>query len=326
MYPKTKKLILQKQQAGIFSGAVFCFIQNDVMDTEVIGKAAILPKEEAMTIEHLFDVASLTKVICTTSVILRLWERQEINLDQPLNSYLPAFINKKLTIRHLLTHTSDIQTWINNRDQLNADELRKAYLTLQPGKDLGKVVKYTDAGTILLGFMLEEWYQDDLTTIFQREVLDPLEMKNSYFPPIIDLNKVVPTQQLTNGTVLRGVTHDPKARVLGKHAGNAGLFTNLSDMTKFATAYFGKEFLKASTITELMTDQTPNRKGNRSLGWDLKSGWLFHTGYTGTFILIHPERRESFIFLSNRVHPNDYRETYIQHRDEIIQEFLNETI
>ena len=77
MYPKTKKLILQKQQAGIFSGAVFCFIQNDVMDTEVIGKAAILPKEEAMTIEHLFDVASLTKVICTTSVILRLWERQE---------------------------------------------------------------------------------------------------------------------------------------------------------------------------------------------------------------------------------------------------------
>ena len=85
-----------------------------------------------------FDAASLTKVIATTSLVLRLWEDGKIELDRPLADYLPAFDNQTITIRHLLTHTSDIQTWIPDRDQLSQEELIAAYLKLQPGRSVGK--------------------------------------------------------------------------------------------------------------------------------------------------------------------------------------------
>ena len=322
MYPNTQAIIHAKQQAGVFPGAVYQFIEDHQIETHVLGKAVLVPKEEKMTADYLFDVASLTKVICTTSVVLRLWEQGKLDIDRPLKSYLFTFENPLITLRHLLTHTSDIQTWIENRDQLSAEELRAAYLTLQPGDYLGKKVCYTDAGTILLGFMLEELFGQPATTIFQQEVLNPLGMNDSQFPPILHA-KVAPTQQV--GTkVLRGETHDPKARVLGKHAGNAGLFTNITDIQKFVEAYFTTDYLKPKTLALLMTDQTPTGHGGRSLGWDLRGGMLFHTGYTGTFLLIHPQAKRAFIFLSNRVHPEDHRASYIEHRDEIIATYFDE--
>ncbi|KAF1304576.1 serine hydrolase domain-containing protein [Candidatus Enterococcus willemsii] len=322
MYPQTQEIIAKKIPT-IFPGCVYRFIQKEQQDTICLGNAAIVPEKEPMTVNHLFDVASLTKVVCTTSVVLQLWEKGQLNLDAPLQNYLPTFQNNQITLRHLLTHTSDIQTWIANRDQLNAQELRAAYFTLQSGEYLGKKVKYTDAGTILLGFMLEEIFQKSLTTIFREAVLQPLQMTNSYFPLIAN-QLIVPTEQLADGTVLRGETHDPKARTLGEHAGNAGLFTSIDDLTKFVRAYFQEEILQKTTIEMLLQDQTPLKNGHRSLGWDLREHMLFHTGYTGTFLLIDPKKQDAFIFLSNRVHPTDNREVYIQHRDEILAAYFAE--
>lgn len=326
MYPKTQKCIELKREAGIFTGVAYHFFDGQEEEQHVIGEAAVKPELEKLTKDHLFDVASLTKVICTTSVILRMIEQDKVVLDAPLVTYLPDFQDERITIRHLLTHTSDIVTWIPNRDQLNPQELRQAYLQLKAGECLGRSVKYTDAGTILLGFLIEEWYGETLTTIFEREVLQPLQMKQSYFPPLAKELLVVPTEQLTDGTVLRGVTHDPKARVLGQHAGNAGLFTTIDDIVLFVRMYLNNtgDYLKQSTIAMLQKDQTPNGKGARSLGWDLKGSWLFHTGYTGTFILMNVVQKKAMIFLSNRVHPNDFREGYIKERDEIIATYLDE--
>ena len=323
MYPKTQQLIAAKQQAGIFSGAVYRFIENKHQETQVLGYAATLPEKEKMTAEHLFDAASLTKVVCTTSVLLRLWEQQQLDFDEPLQKYLPAFQNSQITLRHLLTHTSDIHTWIANRDQLSATELRAAYLTLKPSNSLGKVVKYTDAGTILLGFMLEEIFQLPATKIFQQEVLQPLGMTASGFPPLKN-PLIVPTEQLASGEILKGITHDPKARVLGAHAGNAGLFTTIADLQKLIDAYFNGSYLQEATIAWLQQDHTPTKTGGRSLGWDLKADMFFHTGYTGTFVLFDPQTRQGFAFLSNRVHPHDHREVYKRHRDEIIAQYLAE--
>lgn len=322
MYSKTQKMIQSKLKEAIFSGVIYQFIEADKQETQVLGYAATLPQKEKMTQQHLFDVASLTKVICTASVVLRLWEQGELEMDAPLQRYLPAFQNQQITLRHLLTHTSDIQTWIENRDQLSAEELRQAYLTLQPGDSLGKKVLYTDAGTILLGFMLEEIYQMPATEIFQKEVLLPIGMTESQFPPVIH-EQIVPTQRI-NGQIMKGETHDPKARVLGKHAGNAGLFTSLNDIHRFVKTYFDASYLKAETIDWLLQDQTPSGKDQRSLGWDLKERMLFHTGYTGTFLLMDPRKNQAFIFLSNRVHPTDEREEYIKHRDEIISKYFEE--
>ena len=335
MYPETKQLILNKLEEGYYHGVVGAFINHERVESFSAGHAQIIPEILPMEIDLLFDVASLTKVIATTSLVLRLWEDGKIDLDETLHRYLPAFENRTITLRHLLTHTSNIETWIPNRDQLSQEQLIKAYLRLQPGEQLGQVVKYTDAGTILLGLMLEEIFQEPAVELFQEQVLAPLGMINSTFLPYPS-KKIVPTEQLSSGEVLRGITHDPKARILAEHAGNAGLFLDLEDSIKFVKMYLslGKtengRFLEEKTILSLLKDQTPNKQGNRSFSWDLKKGIeqqqpiLFHTGYTGTFLLIDVIEQEAFIFLSNRIHPTDQREAYILCRDEIVDKFLKE--
>ncbi|WP_438714619.1 serine hydrolase domain-containing protein [Enterococcus sp. AZ109] len=335
MYPNTTKIIEEKQQQGVFPGVVYSFIGGRKQQTTTLGLAQIEPITRQMEEDALFDVASLTKVICTTTMMLKLWEENKIEWDQPLKELLPEFRDGRITLRHLLTHTSDIQTFIPQRDKLNAQELRAAYLTLQSGENLGEQVKYTDAGTILLGFMLEELYQEKLVSIFRKEILEPLKMTDSCFLPNPNDERIVPTEKLVNGEVLRGITHDPKARVLAEHAGNAGLFTNMSDLKKFTEMYLnfgsvnGKIYLQESTIAFLLSDQTPTGSGGRSLGWDLRGDsnqqpLLFHTGYTGTFMLLDPSKHSAFLFLSNRVHPQDHRQEYLHQRDEILAVYLAE--
>lgn len=336
MYLETRHLIEEKMRDGVFPGAVLRFIEGEQEEEEVYGFAQIEPTKLAMQEDFLFDVASLTKVVCTTTVMLKLKEEGKVSWDQSLHELLPEFQNETITIRHLLTHTSNIQTYIPNRDQLAAQELRGAYLTLQPGDKLGEVVQYTDAGTILLGFLIEELYQKDVIEVFKEEVLQPLGMLESIFLPQSLEDKIVPTEKLPNGTILKGITHDPKARVLAEHAGNAGLFTNVKDLSKFAKMYLNLGrvsdiiYLHDKTILALLNDQTPNKKGKRSIGWDLKfspldqTALLFHTGYTGTFLMLDIIKKSAFIFLSNRVHLEDHRESYITHRDEILNCYLNE--
>ena len=177
--------------------------------------------------------------------------------------------------------------------------------------------------------------------IFQEQVLEPLGMMNSLFLPFPS-KKIVPTEQLPSGEVLRGQTHDPKARVLAEHAGNAGLFIDLNDSITFVQMYLNKgkisngRFLEEETIDSLLQDQTPERNGYRSLGWDLKKdvgdghAILFHTGYTGTFVLINIPAQRAAIFLSNRTYYKDERAQWIKDRDVLIEimkkELIRETV
>jgi len=326
MYPKTQNKIYVGWKNQTFSGAVYCFIAQGEEEIKVLGDASFVPQKEKITQKHLFDVASLTKVVCTTTVVLRLLEEQVVFLDDPLQKYLPQFQDKRVTLRHLLTHTADLNSWISHRDQLSKEELKQAYLSIQAGDKLGRQVQYTDTGMILLGFMLEELFQESATSIFQKEVLTPLQMKDSSFSPKKD-KKIVPTEQLTSGKILKGETHDPKARVLKEHAGNAGLFTTIGDLIRFVRVYLQEtNFLDKGTIRSLLQDQTLLKNGNRSLGWDLKdtNKVLFHTGYTGAFLAVDPIAQQAFIFLSNRIHPRDYKMSYIRYRDELIGCYLKE--
>ncbi|MCB5951861.1 beta-lactamase family protein [Enterococcus sp. BWT-B8] len=334
MYERTKKLISHYLDEGVFPGASFAFIRGESIEETTIGAAQIFPVREKLTAALLFDVASLTKVICTTTVVLQLVEEKKLCIDETLKKYYPFFQDGRLTIRHLLTHTSDINTFIPNRDQLSQKELIEAYIRIQSGEKLGKESKYTDAGTILLGFMLEELLGKPVIEIFKERVLLPLQMMNSCFLPD-DPFKTVPTEDHPVRGLIRGQVHDPKAFVLAEHSGNAGLFTNLEDLEKFVSMYLnrgvynGKRMLKEETILELLQDHSFVENHKRSLGWDLKwsreqTPYLFHTGYTGTFILMDILKKEAFIFLSNRVHPSDRREEYIAKRDQLLQLYLEE--
>lgn len=336
MYKETSKKIKTLMNAGVFPGVSFSFMTDTESEDHTWGNAQLIPTVEELRPSLLFDVASLTKVICTTTAVLQLMEEQIIEIDAPFKKYYPVFEDEKITIRHLLTHTSDIQSYIENRDALSKSELQQAYNQVYSGESLGKKVAYTDTGTILLGFMLEELLGKQVIEIFKERVLKPMDMTDSCFLPS-DPSKTVPTENHPVRGVIRGQTHDPKAFVLAEHAGNAGLFTNLADLKKFTSMYLNEgmyqktRVLRKQTVRSLLTDQTPDKYGHRSLGWDLKADltgrpFLFHTGYTGTFLLIDLKEKEAFIFLSNRVHPVDERATYIEKRDELIDIYLKEKI
>ncbi len=332
MYANTLELI-EKNMPQVYPGAVVRFLRKGTQETYVFGQASMLPTEEKMTATHVFDTASLTKVICTTTVLLKCWDQGMIDMDDSLQYWLPEYKDPSVKIKHLLTLTAAIHTWIPHRDQLSAEELKAAYLTLASDGSAGQRVHYTDTGFILLGFLLEKLFQKPLTEIFCAQVLVPLGMTNSGFPPFskAQSSMIVPTQQQANGQVLRGVTHDPKARILGPHAGNAGLFSTVDDVTAFVQTLFEaasheSPFFSKRIIEALKQPQTTGDR-LRTYGWDLigPTQQLFHTGYTGTFMLVDLKEQQAFIFLSNRVHPQDHRAAYITHRDEIVASYLKES-
>lgn len=337
MYEQTQKKISELMEHGIFPGVDYAFVKNGKVENHLLGHAQVYPSMEKMQEGMLFDVASLTKVVGTTTVILKLWENGEIEVDQPLQTYLPSFEDGQVTVRHLLTHTSDIHAYIPHRDKLSKSQLREAFYHMKSGKQIGERAVYTDTGMILLGFMIEQLYQKNVQQVIEEEVLIPLNMTASCFSPA-DKNRCVPTERHPVRGLIRGEVHDPKAHTLGENCGSAGLFSTQRDLLIFAQMILNQgtvnhqPFLKKETIKRLFKDQTPTHGLGRSFGWDLKFDvqdhhpMLFHTGYTGTFLLIDLEKQEIFSFLSNRIHPDDNRERYLEKRDEILKIYLNEKV
>lgn len=337
MYSKTIQFIESLCKESIIPGANYLFFSQDNVVRGSTGYKQFLPVKEKATSNVLYDMASLTKVMMTNTVVLKLIEQNQLNIDVPFNTYLPIWHEDKVTLRHLLTHTSAISGYIDNRDELSAEELKEALLTLPVDyKKMGREKKYTDTGTLLIGFMLEEIYRQNVHNIFEKEVLIPLNMVHSGFSKI-DTSLCAPTELTKNRDLIKGEVHDPKAYQLKEHCGSAGLFSNIDDSFKFVQMMLnkgrlpnGEVFLEEETVMLLLNDFTPNNDLSRSLGWDLKYHLekkhpiLYHTGYTGTFMLIDIIEQEAFIFLSNRVHPYDNRQDYLRKRDELIEVYQKE--
>ena len=333
MYQKTSQFIKELVETKKIPGASYAFVSKETTSRYMYGNKQTTPNEVRLEEDTLYDMASLTKVICTTTIILKLVEQNKIEIDQPLNRYLSDFKDPHVTIRELLTHTSDINPYIPNRDKLNQEELRQALLALSSGPRRGEVVVYTDTGTILLGFLIEFFFKKPVQQVFKEEVLIPLEMNDSGFS-FEDTSSIAPTEVTKTRGVIKGTVHDPKAFVLGKHCGSAGLFSSVRDTLKFIYMilnkgkYDEKCLLKEETVLNLLISYTQQGLKPRSLGWDLipyqEKQILYHTGYTGTFIIIDILAEEAFVFLSNRVHPVDNKEEYLILRDELIKIYLSE--
>lgn len=323
-------------QDRILPGASYAYLKGRQVEKQFQGFKQVLPSIVPIDSQLKYDMASLTKVMMTNTVLLKLIETSELSIDQSLHYYLPEFSDQKVTIRHLLTHTSAINPYIKNRDQLNQKALKEAILQLKSSDERGLVCSYTDTGTILLGFLIEKIYQDSLANVFRNEVIEPLDMKKTTFVTS-ESKRTAPTEMTDKRGIICGETHDPKAFVLREHCGSAGLFSTLDDTIKFTNMMMqcgilpdGTQFLKEDTILNLLIDYSPTQKFNRSLGWNLivtdSKTWLYHTGYTGTLLLIDPIDHQAFVFLSNRVHPTDQRATYLTKRDQLIQIFLENDV
>ena len=295
--------IEQQIEAGIYPGASFAYYRDGEWSDCYLGEAN--PEIGEQTCQGLvYDLASVSKVVGVGTVLTFLWHQGKLDIEKSVTEFLPDSDYLDITIRQLLTHSTDLDPFIINRDQLNAEELKEAMFHLNRREK--RAFLYSDVHFLLLGFLLENYFEKDLEQILQEQVLDPWKMKETQFGPV---SSAVPTVRGQKA----GVVHDPKARLLGKHAGSAGLFSTVKDLKIFLEHYLQDDF--ADGLSQNFSDLSDKE---RSLAWNLEGDWLDHTGYTGTFIMWNRKKQEAAIFLSNRTYEKDERAQWIIDRNQVM--------
>ena len=312
--------------AGDVPGAVVLIGQgDDVLYHRAFGWRTLVPDPAPMRRDTIFDIASLTKPLGTTLAVMTLVERGAVKLDAPLGRYVKEFrtpAHEGVTIRRLLTHSAGMPAIPADRVvkagfPAAAAALAKLKLDYAPGTGF----QYSDTGFILLGEVVRRVSGERLDRYLQRTVFRPLGLTDTWFhPPAVERPRIAPTE-FSNGRLLQGQVHDPRARALAGVAGHAGMFSTAADVARLCRMLIkggtldGQKVLKPDTIQLMWTRSTEGR-GNRALGWDMTSGYaniaapyfpagsVGHTGFTGTSVWIDPSSRAYVILLTNRVHPS----------------------
>jgi uncharacterized protein YbbC (DUF1343 family)/CubicO group peptidase (beta-lactamase class C family) len=299
-----------------------------VVYRKAYGSRALLPKQERMTEDTIFDAASLTKVIATTSCLMKLFEEGKLRLNDPVTEYLPEFQGGKspITIRNLMTHFSGLRPDLDLQPHWSGYEtgIQKALIDKPQGLPGVRFV-YSDINYILLGEIVHRLSGKTLAVYAKEQVFEPLGMKHTRFlPPAEWYSRIAPTElDPESGQPIRAVVHDETARDMGGVAGHAGMFTTAEDLGRFAQMMLdgglveGKRIFQAATIEKFTSPQSPpGQPVVRGLGWDINSpyssnrGELFpigsygHTGFTGTSLWIDPSSKTYVILLTNSVHPH----------------------
>ena len=318
-FEETKAQIIDLANKQIVPGVSFGFINSSQTQKYTYGNKSWVPEITPLKGDELHDLASLTKVMGTVPLILKMLDDKLIDLHDPVKKYLPKFKDDRVELFHLITHTSGIKGFIPNRDALSCEELIQALLALPVTDTFNKKVVYTDTGLIFLGLIAEKFYKMPVQDAIMKYIVEPEGLKDATFEP--DPTRCVPTYPVA-GKMLYGIPNDPKARQLGKHCGSAGMFATLDDVMKFA-----RDMLKPDK--EFLYHNYTKLNPGRSLGWDVKpdgSGHvLFHTGYTGEFLAVDYQHQNAMVVMTNRVHPNQYNEIFLQRRETILESFLNES-
>jgi uncharacterized protein YbbC (DUF1343 family)/CubicO group peptidase (beta-lactamase class C family) len=294
-----------------------------VVYRKAFGSRSVDPVIEPMTVDTIFDMASLTKVMATTSSVMRLVQLGQIKLNDPVAKYIPEFAQngkEEVTIRQLLTHYSGLRADLDLKPEWSGQEegfrLANAEKPVTPP---GSTFLYSDINFIVLGELVQRVSRLALNTYAESFVFSPLGMTTTRFlPPQSWFLRLAPTaKDERSGVVLRGVVHDPTARMMGGVAGHAGVFSTADDTARFAQALLnGGSPVWSRLIVEKMTtpQQPPNLTVLRGLGWDIDSpfssnrgellpvGSFGHTGFTGTSLWIDLTTDTYIVLLTNAVH------------------------
>ena len=304
---------------------------------EAYGQRSVVPVREPMTTDTVFDLASLTKAVATTTAVMMLVEEGRIRLRDRVDLYLPGFARHdkaRITIEHLLAHVSGLRPDFPLEDEFSGSEVAiERTLDERPVAEPGEEFIYSDINFILLGEIVARVSGMSLDTFVRQRIFEPLGMDDTTFsPPESVRGRVAPTEACwplgwpcgqPDASMLRGQVHDPTARRMGGVAGHAGLFGTSSDLARFGEMMLsggsldGARLLSPATVARMTSRATPAAIGDvRGLGWDIDSryssnrGDLFstgsygHTGFTGTSIWLDPATQTVVVFLSNRVHPD----------------------
>ena len=311
-----------------FPGAQVVVVRNGALVANVsIGTLEYSRGSAPVNSETIYDIASLTKVVATTSAIMRLYDEGRIGLDDTVARIIPEFANngkERLTIRNLLLHNGGLPAFKRlfltcTSPQQVLDSVYQTELVYTPGDS----TLYSDFDFIVLGKIVERISNTTLDSYVDSVFFRPLGMGRTMFTPDTSFWENIASTEYDSvyrKRLVRGVVHDENAFILGGVAGHAGLFSTASDLAIFMQmmvtggSYGGVRYLKPETIRLFTTKQSP--LGTRALGWDLKTvggystaGSLFseksfgHTGFTGTSIWADPEKKIFVILLTNRVYP-----------------------
>jgi beta-N-acetylhexosaminidase len=316
-----------------FPGATLAVGFRGKLSVHAFGQQKYDTKSPAVNADTMYDIASLTKVVVTTTLVEKLVEGDfpsPLNLDAPIERYLPEWPKgpqpewrHKVTVRNLMTHTSGLppfkEYWrTSTSKQETLQRIFAEPLEYEPGT---KVV-YSDLGIILMAEIIQRLTGKPLDALAKENIFGPLGMKHSmYNPPKSIWPEIAPTEfdsQLRH-RMLQGEVHDENAFAIGGVSGHAGVFSTVGDLAVFCQmllnggVYAHQRILKRATIAEFTTPQ-PLAQNTRTLGWVVpteggSSGHYFsahsygHTGFTGTTIWIDPDRQLFVVLLTNRVHP-----------------------
>ncbi len=318
-------------RAGKCPGAVVLVgHQGRVVYRRAFGHRALVPKKLPMTLDTIFDLASLTKVIATTTAVMQLVEHGKIRLEDPIAEYWPEFGTKgkeEITVSELLTHYSGLRPDLDLKPGWSGHEAAlRMIVAEEPIAPPGARWIYSDINFETLGELVRRISGEPFDVYCAEHIFKPLGMKDTGFKPASALrNRIAPTQYQhgTTGKMLWGEVHDPTAYNMGGVAGHAGLFSTADDLAKFAQMLLeggslgGARILSPLSVQKItMPESPPGKPEVRGLGWDIDSpyssprGELFpvgsfgHTGFTGTSIWIDPFSKTYVITLTNRVHPN----------------------
>jgi uncharacterized protein YbbC (DUF1343 family) len=297
---------------------------NTIVWRKAYGNRATSPAREAMTVDTIFDVASLTKVVATTTAVMQLVEEGRVRLNDTVATYIPEFGKygkNRITVRDLMTHMSGLRPDLDLGDPWAGYETAITLATEEiPLAPPGRRFIYSDINYFLLGEIVARVTKKPLDVVTKERIFEPLEMDDTmYSPPLGLVRRVAPTEPPN----LRGVVHDPTARRMNGVAGHAGLFSTAGDLAVFCRMLLNggalgrARVLSPLTVGRMTSPATPDTEGNvRGLGWDLDSsfsanrgemlplGSFGHTGFTGPSIWIDPATKVFVVFMSNRVHPN----------------------
>ena len=292
------------------------------------GSRSLEPVQERMTLDTVFDMASLTKPLMTATAVMQLYEQGKLSPNDPVSKYVPDFAangKQDITIRQLLTHYSGLPPDISLADPWEGKQ--EAYtraFAVKPIHPPGVQFVYSDVNFIVLGALVEKISGLTLDEYAQRFIIKPLGLTYTrYLPPVSWKPSIAPTQY-DQGGMLRGVVHDPTSRRMGGVAGHAGLFSTGDDMAVYAQNLLDRlagrpsHFPLSRIVLQKMVapEQPATGTALRGFGWDIDSpysgnrGTLFpvgsfgHTGFTGTSLWIDPVSDSYVVLLTNSVHPN----------------------
>ncbi|MGE0384344.1 MAG: exo-beta-N-acetylmuramidase NamZ domain-containing protein [Gammaproteobacteria bacterium] len=303
--------------AGRIPGAVVLVGRgDDVLYRAAVGARALQPQVEPISTDTVFDLASLTKVVATTTAVMQLAEAGRIELDVPAVRYWPEFAGhgkRAITVRELLAHRSGLAAGFGPGPRWDGYAGAMRRLAREPASRPAQP-RYGDLNFIALGEIVRRVSGLPLDRYCERHIFGPLGMRDTGFHPAPA--RSAPTE-FASGAWLRGVVHDPIARRMAAPAGHAGLFSTAEDLSIFARmllgggALDGVRILRSETVDRMLAPQGESGAGWRALGWDRDTPYwtvsteaFGHSGYTGTSIWIDPASRSYVVILSSRVHPD----------------------